>query len=127
MDGFLGKGWAFLLGTESRGGIALSEGEDNIREAIRIILETAPGERDMRPGFGCGVWGILFDEVDASFEGRVAFLVENALARWEPRIAVQSVKADATEDQVVVDIAYTVRGTNREDNLVFPFFRNTGT
>ena len=111
------------MAADSRGGMALSSAEDNIKEAIRIILGTAPGERDMRPDFGCGVWGILFDAVDASFEGRVAFLVESALRAWEPRIEVEKVETDAGETQVVVNIEYRVRATNRVDNLVFPFYR----
>ena len=120
----LGRGWTFPVAEDSRGGIALSAAEDNIKEAIRIILETAPGERDMRPDFGCGVWGILFDPVDASFEGRVAFLVESALRAWEPRIEVEKVEADAGETKVVVNIEYRVLATNRADNLVFPFYRS---
>jgi phage baseplate assembly protein W len=122
---FLGKGWAFPLGKDSRGGIATSQGEENVKESIRIILGTAPGERDMRPDFGCGVWNILFDDVDASFAGSVERLVELALRRWEPRIEVKKVKVQAGEEQVLVDVGYTIRATNREDNLVFPFYRGS--
>ncbi len=119
---FLGRGWAFPAGVDAGGGIALAEGEDDIRQAIRIILGTALGEREMRPDFGCGVHELAFDPGDASLTGKARFYVRNALERWEPRIEVESVEARLEGNRLTVDVRYVVRATNRRDNLVYPYY-----
>ena len=86
---FLGQGWAFPLQIDPRGGIALSRGADDINQAIRIILETMPGERVMRPQFGCRVKELLFAPRNAETRNLLVFYVEQALSRWEPRIDLQ--------------------------------------
>jgi len=122
---FVGRGWAFPLGVDATGGIALVSGDREIEEAIRLILSTAYGERPMRPEFGCGVHDLLFAPADATTAGRVGYEVRMALARWEPRIDV--VDVDVTVDEadaatLYIDIRYTVRGMNDPRNLVFPFY-----
>ena len=119
---FLGRGWAFPVGVHAGGGIALAEGEDDIRQAIRIVLGTALGEREMRPDFGCGVHELVFDRGDASLAGKARFYVRNALERWEPRIQVESVEAWLEGNVLYVDVRYVVRATNRRDNIVYPFY-----
>lgn len=122
---FVGRGWAFPLGVDATGGVALVSGDREIEEAIRLILSTAYGERPMRPEFGCGVHDLLFAPADATTAGRVGFEVRMALARWEPRIQV--VDVDVTIDEadaatLYIDIRYSVVGTNDPRNLVFPFY-----
>jgi phage baseplate assembly protein W len=122
---FVGRGWAFPLRTDATGGIALVEREREIVEAIRLILGTAPGERPMRPEFGCGVHDHVFAPADENTAGRIAFEVRRALDRWEPRIEVTDVVVsfDAEEAGVLyIDIRYSIRGTNDPRNLVFPFY-----
>jgi len=75
---FLGIGWAFPLGVDATGGIRMRSGEEDIREAVRIILGTRLGERAMRPEFGCGVNDLVFDPNDAALPGRIEFLVRRA-------------------------------------------------
>ena len=119
---FLGRGWAFPVGVDAGGGVALADGEDDIKQAIRIVLGTALGEREMRPDFGCGVHELVFDPGDASLTGKARFYVRNALERWEPRIEVESVEARLEGNRLLVDVRYVVRATNRRDNLVYPFY-----
>ncbi|GGM01307.1 MULTISPECIES: GPW/gp25 family protein [Micromonospora] len=122
---FIGAGWAFPLRTDATGGIALVDREREIVEAIQLILGTAPGERPMRPEFGCGVHDYVFAPADENTAGRIAFEVRRALDRWEPRIDVTDVVVsfDAEEVGVLyIDVRYTVRGTNDPRNLVFPFY-----
>src|SRR5258706_14871816 len=88
---FLGQGWAFPLQFNPRGQIALALGERDIEQSIRIVLETVPGERVMRPEFGCLAKQLLFAPKNAATEGLLMRYVEEALARWEPRIDVVSV------------------------------------
>ncbi|GAA2218988.1 GPW/gp25 family protein [Micromonospora olivasterospora] len=122
---FIGAGWAFPLRTDATGGIALVDREREIIEAIQLILGTAPGERPMRPEFGCGVHDYVFAPADENTAGRIAFEVRRALDRWEPRIDVHDVVIgfDAEDAGLLyIDVRYSIRGTNDPRNLVFPFY-----
>jgi phage baseplate assembly protein W len=122
---FIGAGWAFPMHTKASGGISLATGEREIEEAIRLILSTAPGERPMRPEFGCGVHDLAFDPVNPTTAGRVRFEVMTALDRWEPRIEVSDVVVTADGEDTAtlfIEIQYEIRGTNNPRNLVFPFY-----
>ncbi len=122
---FVGAGLAFPLRTDATGGIALVHREREIEESIRLILATAPGERPMRPDFGCGMHEYVFAPIDGATGGQIAYEVRLALARWEPRIDVVSVAVRfdrADEGVLYIAIDYAVRGTNDPRNLVFPFY-----
>jgi phage baseplate assembly protein W len=125
MSDVLGAGLAFPLQVDRRGGIALAREETDVEQAISLILSTAPGERPMRPEFGCGVHDYVFERVDAAAMGRLEHEVRVALKRWEPRIEVVSVGFDTTRagrGELVIDIAYRVLATNDVRNLVYPFY-----
>jgi phage baseplate assembly protein W len=125
MSDMLGSGLAFPLSVDHRGAIAMARGEDDVEQALTIILGTAPGERPMRPEFGCAVHDFVFDSIDAAMVGRVEGAVRAALDRWEPRIEVVGVDFDldrAGEGVLEVTIVYRIRATNRERNLVYPFY-----
>ncbi len=124
-DDFIGSGWAFPLRTDRSGGIALVSREREIEESIRLILGTAPGERPMRPEFGCRIHAEVFAEADAATAGRIATAVRAALRRWEPRIAVEEVVVTVDPDDpstLFIDVRYAVKSTNDRRNLVFPFY-----
>ena len=97
MTEIIGSGLAFPLQVDRRGGIALARDEQDIDQAIQLILGTAPGERPMRPEFGCGVHDFVFDSIDANTVGRMEDAIRTALERWEPRIDVSRVEIDARE------------------------------
>ena len=122
---FIGAGWAFPLRTSPTGSIALVRRDQELREAVRLVIGTAYGERPMRPDFGCGIHDYVFSPSNASTAGRIAEEVRIALERWEPRIEVLDVDVDYdTEDSslMYIDIRYTPAGTNDPRNLVFPFY-----
>ena len=122
---FTGRGWAFPLRLDSAGSFALSGGEQEIEEAIRLILGTSYGERPLRPEYGCGIHDLVFDTVDAGLAGRVAAEVRASLTRWEPRIDVTEVAAAPLPDQphvLGIAVAYRIKATNDRRNLVFPFY-----
>jgi phage baseplate assembly protein W len=121
----IGTGLAFPLQVDRRGGIALARDETDIEQAIELILSTAPGERPMRPEFGCGVHDFVFDSIDALTVGRMEVAIRDALDHWEPRVVVVSVEFDLSwvqEGRLVIDIGYRVRVTNTLRNLVYPFY-----
>jgi phage baseplate assembly protein W len=125
MSDLLGSGLAFPLQVDRLGGLALATGEQDIDQAIELILSTAPGERPMRPEFGCGVHDFVFDTIDAATVGRLETEVRSALDRWEPRIEVQTVDFDlgqVGDGQLLINIGYRIRSTNHERNLVYPFY-----
>ena len=129
--GFLGVGWNFPLEFEqldgARRSIRLAEYEESIRQSIRIILETARGERVMRPDFGCGIHERVFALNDSATRGIIADEVREALLNWEPRIDVLEVeaRAEGSEGQVLlINIEYKVRSTDNRFNLVYPFYLN---
>lgn len=124
MSEFLGRGWSFSVSADD-GAIDLVEGETDIEQAIRLILSTAPGERVMRPTFGCGIHGYAFEALDTTRLTLIEDEVQEALTKWEPRIDVLAVDAelvDAGVGKLLIDIDYRVRRTNNERNLVFPFY-----
>lgn len=130
MSGILGSGLAFPLRVDARGGLALAHEEEDVREAITVILGTAPGERPMRPEFGCGIHDFVFETVDSQTIGRLERAVRLALDRWEPRIEIldvgfeveRSVQGGIVNDIVVIDVSYRLRSSNDVRNLVYPFY-----
>jgi phage baseplate assembly protein W len=125
MTDILGAGLRFPLGADHRGALAMARGEDDIEQAIWIVLGTAPGERPMRPEFGCDVHDFVFETVDAATVGRIEGAIRGALDRWEPRIEVLGVDFDlagTTEGKLSITISYRVRATNTKRNLVYPFY-----
>jgi len=125
MTELLGSGLSFPLSVDRRGGIALASGETDVDQAIEIILSTAPGERPMRPEFGCGVHDFVFDTIDAATVGRLETEIRRALDRWEPRIVLEEVDFDLSEmgeGRLLINIGYRLRATNHKRNLVYPFY-----
>ena len=125
MADILGSGIAFPLQVDRRGGLALARDETDIDQAIELILGTAPGERPMRPEFGCGVHDFVFDTIDAGTVARMETEIRGALDRWEPRVEVTDVQFDlggADTGQLLIQIDYRVRATNHMRNLVYPFY-----
>lgn len=122
---FLGRGWSFPVGVDSTGVIALSEFERNIEQSLLLILGTAPGERVMRPDFGCRIHEYVFHPNNANTAALVAYHAREALVKWEPRVDEVIVQAypDSQNDNVLlVDIKYRVIRTNDLKNMVYPFY-----
>jgi phage baseplate assembly protein W len=121
----LGAGVAFPLRVDRRGALSLVRAGDDIDEAITIILGTAPGERPMRPEFGCGIHNYIFETVDSYTMARLEQEIRIALDRWEPRIDVIDVDFGldgVDQGEVVIEISYVIRTTNDIRNLVYPFY-----
>lgn len=122
---FIGAGWSFPLGVDPTGRIALVARDREIQESLRLILGTAPGERPMRPEFGCRIHEHVFGPANSTTAAMVGQDVREAIERWEPRVELLDVGVsfDAhTEGTMYVDVSYTVRGDNDPRNLVFPFY-----
>ena len=122
-DDFLGRGWEWPIRLDGAGGVALVSAEREVEQSIVLILSTVPGERPMRPEFGCALLGSVFAPADATTAGVIREAVSRALERWEPRIAVEGIRvATDRAPDLVVEIDYVVRATNDRRNLVFPYY-----
>jgi hypothetical protein len=121
---FLGQGWGFPIQLDLDGDIALAAQDEDVRQAVRLILETSPGERLMRPDFGSGLRALAFEPLNSATVAMAKLRVEQALIRWEPRIdqiAVQ-VETDPQRARLLIEIRYRLRSTNTFYNLVYPFY-----
>ena len=123
----VGRGWGFQVGVDATGGLRLSSGATEIEESIAIIIGTSPGERVMRPGFGCRIHELVFAPNNVETLGLARRHVEEALGMWEPRIEVENVEVtvdenDADNGRLNIELTYTVRATKDSRSLVYPFY-----
>ena len=122
---FIGSGWSYPLQVAANGTIATAAGIDKLEQAMQIILSTYPGERPMRPEFGCRLRDYIFEGATWEAAGEIRAEVTKALTQWEPRVEIAEVLVTPVTDEqgmFHLDIRYTVLETNEERNLVFPFY-----
>ena len=128
-EDFIGSGWAYPLRTNASGGIALVRRDEELVQAIRLILGTAVGERPMRPEFGCRIHDYVFAAPSPTVRGEMANTVVDALRMWEPRIEVLNVDLvpdEADSSLLYIDIRFRPVTENDPRNLVFPFYTIPG-
>jgi phage baseplate assembly protein W len=122
---FLGRGLAWPMGVDHTGALRVTDGIQDLDRSICVVLSTAPGERVMRPQFGCRIWELLFEPVTPTLYGLMSQAVRDALAQWEPRITVETVDVEQDNrdhSMVRINVSYVVRATNDRRNLVYPFY-----
>jgi hypothetical protein len=122
---FLGTGWRWPVSIDSQGGIELVHEEEDISEAILNILQTSPGERVMRPEYGCGIHDLIFAPINARTFGRIERYIREGLGRWEPRAEVIDVDITVDSDndaRLMIHIRYQIKATHDERSLVYPFY-----
>lgn len=126
---FVGRGIAFPLRVDSTGSLAFTSGTADIEKSMRVIIATAPGERPMRPEFGCRIWDLMFEPINLTTLGLMEGAVREALERWEPRAEPTSVDVtvrDMASGAVNIEVQYTIASTNETRNLVYPFYMIPG-
>jgi phage baseplate assembly protein W len=126
---FLGVGWSFPVCVEADGRTATAIYEEDIQQAIRIILGTDRGERVMRPDFGAGLNDFVFEPINQTTLQTVMTRVKESLIKWEPRIDVLQVTVNtdpAENNKLLIEVNYRVRATNALQNLVYPFYLQEG-
>jgi Bacteriophage baseplate protein W len=135
MNAPLNRAWRFVhpdldvaegragLRLSPTGGIEMVEEHASVRQAVLLLLSTMPGERVMRPDYGCNLHRLVFSPNDDTTAGLAIHYVRQALERWEPRIQVLRLDAERNEaDPGRLDIVleYRLRSTRRTDRVVFP-------
>ena len=122
---YLGNGWQFpVLPSREEQALQYAQGPEKVRQSIWLILQTEPGERVMRPDFGCGLRRYLMKPNNSATRALIQKDVTRALSTWEPRIKLQEVVVEAGQDpaMVVIQISYIHTRDGSGDNLVFPFY-----
>lgn len=130
---FLGNGWSFPPEFHRHAQalrVNMVSADEDIRESLHILLSTRPGERVMQPGYGCGLQGRLFDNINESAVTQIKDLIERAVLFYEPRITLDAIDInteDALDGVLKIQLQYTVRQTNSRSNVVYPFYYREGT
>lgn len=123
----VGKGWNFPPKPDGRGGIALAGDVPEIEQSIGVILGTGPGQRVMRPDFGCKIHDLAFAPINAHTLGLVQRYVEEAIGWWEPRVDLVDVDVQTDPSlravgKLLINIRYKIKNTEDERSLVYPFY-----
>jgi phage baseplate assembly protein W len=128
---FLGTGWGFPPAFSNKSSdVGMLSDVDDIQSSLEILLTTRPGERVMRPDYGCNLDELVFEPLTTTFKTYIKDLISTAILYYEPRIEVNSIELDDTgelEGRILIVIDYTVSATNTRFNFVYPFYKNEAT
>lgn len=122
---FIGQGWRFPIVPGPTGALEWSCADDNVEHSLRVLLMTRVGERVMRGDFGSRLGEYVFRPGSEQNLRALEQEIDAVILRWEPRVEVLAVRAEADEDdatRVTVSLSYRVRRTNTRESLVFPFY-----
>lgn len=126
-NSLIGRRLAFPPHLGDRNRLALIDDDAAIRQSIYIIINTVPGERVMRPEFGCEIHALIFWPANYQTAALAERYVREALARWEPRIILRQVDVTpgATEyGELFINLSYEIKGQHDPRSLVFPYYLN---
>jgi len=127
---FLGTGWRFPPEFSRRGKVHMVSAEEDIRESLRILLGTTPGERVMQPSFGCGLKRHVHEVINESTITILKDVIQRAILFFEPRVTLDRILHDSgmeIEGRLDFNIHYTIISTNTRHNIVYPFYLREGT
>lgn len=131
-ENFLGTGWSFPpeFHPRSSTGVLMRSDEEDIHDALWILLSTKPGERVMHPNYGCGLHQMVFEDMSESTITGIKDLVDRAVLFYETRISLLNILVDSSEYKqglLKLKLEYVIRTTNNRGNMVYPFYINEGT
>jgi uncharacterized protein len=125
MKEIIGQGWTFPPKIDPQGRISLTNESNELDQSIQIILTTSPGQRVMRPTFGCRLQELVFAPNNSQAAAQARRYVEEALGMWEPRIRLLNVSVGPDPDdaaRLLIIIEYEVKATHDRRSLVHPFY-----
>ena len=130
---FLGIGWSFppeFHRFANSFGVNMVAEEEDVKESLRILISTRPGERVMQPAYGCGLQAMVFENINESTVTEIKDVIERAVLFFEPRITLEDIDVsteDALEGRLNIRLNYRVRKTNTRSNIVYPFYYLEGS
>jgi phage baseplate assembly protein W len=125
VENIIGRGWQFPPKIDQQGGLSLTHDRNELQQSIQVILSTSPGQRVMRPTFGCRLQELVFQPNNNLTIAHVRRYVEEALGMWEPRINLKKVEVKPDSQDVgklLINIEYEVKSTRDRRSLVYPFY-----
>ncbi len=128
---FMGVGWGFPPAFEDRDrSLQMVSAEQDIRESLKILFATTPGERVMHPDYGCRLKEMVFEPLDDALLAEIKYVIQQAILFHEPRIILDPVEVEVQDyrnGEVLIRLNYRIRGTNTRSNMVYPFYLREGT
>lgn len=128
---FLGTGWSFPPAFSDRQcTVQMVSEEADIRQSLYILFSTVPGERIMKPKYGCDLHSLVFDQLNSSTQSQITDMITMAVLWYEPRITIEQIQVELSAEDfgmIYIHLEYTVRKTNTRDNIVFPYYLREGT
>jgi len=132
---FLGTGWAFPVSfhrnVPGECGVDMVSEVLDIEQSLGILLSTRPGERVMRPDYGCGLEDLLFEPVNTSLLTYIKELISKAILYYEPRVELRNIEIKEDENllegRVTISLDVEIRTTNSRFNYVFDFYKREAT
>lgn len=115
-----GRGWAFPLSFNLDEGIVMAEGAEDIRQSLRILFSTEPGERIMRNNYGCALYDVMFENINSDLMNDIETRIVDSILRYEPRANLTDVKFQQSpthRSQLMIDISYCLRGSDIEKKI----------
>ena len=125
MSSLVGRGWAFPPRLNDRNRVTTVSDDADIRRSMYIIINTVPGERVMRPDFGCKIHSLIFWPANDHTASTAERYVKEALGRWEPRAIIKDIRVTpgaADLGELLIEIAYEIKGQYDPHSLVFPYY-----
>ena len=129
-SGFLGTGWSFPPEfNKTEGKLRMSDGIDDIRESLQILLSTIQGERIFEIHYGCDLTPLLYETLTLTSRKAMSERIERAIILHEPRIKIEQIdfEGNMLEGVVYIHVTYIIRSTNTRTNMVFPYYLKEGT
>lgn len=125
---FFGTGWGFPVAFSKQRGctVRLSSDIEDIRESLQILLSTRPGERVLRPDYGCNLSDLLFDPMNTNLTTYVKEMLSKAILYYEPRINLNDIRIDLSqqlEGILLIELFFEVRATNSRFNFVYDYYK----
>lgn len=130
MPAFLGRGWSFPPTFDAfHRTVVMAAGDEDIHQALNILLSTSLGERVMLATYGVDLISKVFTTLTTTTANEIATMVTRAITEWEPRVSVDNVVVSESilDGWVAISIDYTVRQTNSRSNIVFPYYQVEAT
>ncbi|MCA9948324.1 MAG: GPW/gp25 family protein [Anaerolineales bacterium] len=108
------------LNLTPRQSIAMVTEDEAVRQAVLLLISTRPGERLMRPDYGCDIFQLVFSPNDDTTAAIAIHYVRQALLRWEPRIDIVSLDSrrdPANPTLLIITLEYQVRATKTNEQI----------
>jgi len=125
MTEIIGRRWSFPPRLSDRNRVGLVDYDTNIKQAIYVIINTVPGERVMRPEFGCEIHSLIFHPANEQTAAVAERYVREALIRWEPRITLKDVTVTpgaSERGELFINLVYQIKGQHDVRSLVYPYY-----